>query len=142
MDLTQLARPEVVYESFRLWTFPFSQPAVLELRRAGGGSLAITARMKDVEERHDIGLLEMCAPPSATTTATCEVIGKNVRILASRLYPVPGFSDIGAAKFDLDVGELWVAAAVTHNSLAVRLGSRHWNIPERDWDDYVRAQSN
>jgi hypothetical protein len=142
MDISALARPEVVYESLRLWTFPFCQPSVLEFRRTGGGGTAICCRTKDVEERHDIGVLELCPPPSATTTATFEVLGKNVRILASRVFAVPKFDDIGAARFELATGELWVAAAATHNALAVRLGARQWGKPERDWNDYVRAQTN
>jgi hypothetical protein len=126
----------VLYESLRLWTFPHCEPSFLEFRSVGGG-LRIGCSMKKLGRRKEVGLLVSDeAPGEPPREATIRVIGRRFRIKTWWEYASPESMETSAARVELDIGELWVAANVFPMHVAVRLGKTSFGKPEYDWAKY------
>lgn len=126
----------VLYESLRLWTFPHREPSFLEIRSVGSG-LRIGCSMKELGRQKEVGLLVFDeAPREPPREATIRVIGRRFRIRTWWEYASPESLETSAARVELDIGELWVAANVSPMHVAVRLGKACFGKPEYDWAKY------
>lgn len=139
MHLSAAFHPDVLYQSLRIWTFPsISEPHYREFKTVGAG-LRIRCRMKELGRRSEVGLLDVDASPAEPPReASIRVIARGFRILRWYGYSSPECAETSAAKFDLNIGELWVASNAFPCHLAVRLDGQAHGTPEFDWQAYRR----